>query len=76
MLTLFIVLGIIGYVINLTYGIKIIVDGWINKDKKIFQLGTSVTLIGIFFGMVTGWALLAWVIEDKYIDTHFKGGNK
>jgi hypothetical protein len=71
MITL-IVLAIIGWLINLIFGINTMVDGWRNKDKKMFELGISVTVIGLFFGLVTGWVLLGGVIKEKYIDKRFK----
>jgi hypothetical protein len=67
MITL-ITLAIIGWLINLTFGIKTIVDGWRNKDKEIFDLGISVTVIGLIFGLVTGWVLLGGMIKEKYIN--------
>jgi hypothetical protein len=48
------------------------VDGWRNKDKKMFELGISVTAIGLIFGLVTGWVLLFQGIKQKYIDKRFK----
>jgi len=72
MVTTFIVLAIIGWLINLIFGIGTIVDGWRNKDKKMFELGISVTVIGLIFGLVTGWVLLGGVIKEKYIDKRFK----
>jgi high-affinity Fe2+/Pb2+ permease len=71
MITL-IVLAIIGWLINLIFGIGTMVDGWKNKDKRIFELGISVTVIGLIFGLVTGWVLLGGVIKEKYIDKRFK----
>jgi high-affinity Fe2+/Pb2+ permease len=71
MITL-IVLAIIGWLINLIFGIATMVDGWKNKDKKTFELGISVTIIGLFFGLVTGWVLLGGVIKEKYINKRFK----
>jgi membrane associated rhomboid family serine protease len=71
MVTTFIVLAIIGYVINLIFGIATMVDGWRNKDKKMFELGISVTVIGLIFGLVTGWVILFKLISGKYIDKHF-----
>jgi membrane associated rhomboid family serine protease len=71
MITL-IVLAIIGWLINLIFGILTMVDGWRNKDKKMFELGISVTVIGLIFGLVTGWVLLGGVIKEKYIDKRFK----
>ena len=70
MITL-ITLAIIGWLINLTFGIKTIVDGWRNKDKEIFDLGISVTVIGLIFGLVVGWVILGAMIKTKYIDKHF-----
>ena len=72
MMITFIVLAIIGWLINLIFGIGTIVDGWKNKDKKTFELGISVTVIGLIFGLVTGWVLLGGVIKEKYIDKRFK----
>jgi hypothetical protein len=72
MVTTLIVLAIIGWLINLIFGINTMVDGWRNKDKKMFELGISVTVIGLFFGLVTGWVLLGGVIKEKYIDKRFK----
>ena len=71
MITL-IVLAIIGWLINLIFGIATMVDGWRNKDKKMFELGISVTVIGLIFGLVTGWVILFKMISGKYIDKHFK----
>ena len=71
MITL-IVLAIIGWLINLIFGISTMLDGWRNKDKKMFELGISVTVIGLIFGLVTGWVLLGGVIKEKYIDKRFK----
>ena len=72
MMITFIVLAIIGWLINLIFGISTMVDGWKNKDKKMFELGISVTVIGLIFGLVTGWVLLGGVIKEKYIDKRFK----
>jgi high-affinity Fe2+/Pb2+ permease len=72
MVTTFITLAIIGWLINLIFGIGTIVDGWKNKDKKTFELGISVTVIGLFFGLVTGWVILFKLISGKYIDKHFE----
>jgi multisubunit Na+/H+ antiporter MnhB subunit len=72
MVTTLIVLAIIGWLINLIFGINTMVDGWRNKDKKMFELGISVTVIGLIFGLVTGWVLLGGVIKEKYIDKRFK----
>ena len=72
MMIKFIVMAIIGWVINLIFGISTMVDGWRNKDKKMFELGISVTVIGLIFGLVTGWVLLGGVIKEKYIDKRFK----
>lgn len=71
MITLFITLAIIGWVINLIFGIGTMVDGWRNKDKKTFELGISVTVIGLLFGLVIGWVILFKGIKTKYIDKHF-----
>jgi len=71
-MTTLIVLAIIGWLINLIFGINTMVDGWRNKDKKMFELGISVTVIGLIFGLVTGWVLLGGVIKEKYIDKRFK----
>jgi succinate dehydrogenase/fumarate reductase cytochrome b subunit len=67
----FIVMAIIGWVINLIFGISTMVDGWRNKDKKMFELGISVTVIGLLFGLVTGWVILFQGIKQKYIDKRF-----
>ena len=72
MMITFIVLAIIGWVINLIFGINTMVDGWRNKDKKMFELGISVTVIGLIFGLVTGWVLLGGVVKEKYIDKRFE----
>jgi hypothetical protein len=72
MITIFIVLAIMGWVINLIIGIGTIVDGWQNKDKKTFDLGISVMVIGLLFGLVTGWVLMIMWLKRKYIDKHFK----
>ncbi len=72
MVTTFITLAIIGWVINLIFGIGTMVDGWKNKDKRIFELGISVTVIGLIFGLVTGWMILFKLISGKYIDKHFE----
>ncbi len=47
------------------------VDGWKHRDKKTFDLGVSVTVIGLFFGLVVGWAILGAMTKTKYIDKHF-----
>ena len=75
MITL-IVLAIIGWLINLIFGINIMVDGWRNKDKKMFELGISVTVIGLIFGLVTGWVLLGGVVKGKYINKRFDNDDK
>ena len=72
----FIVLAIIGWLINLIFGINTMVDGWRNKDKKMFELGISVTVIGLIFGLVTGWVLLGGVIKEKYIDKRFNNDDE
>lgn len=71
MITL-ITLAIIGWLINLTFGISTMVYGWRNKDKKTFELGISVTVIGLLFGLVTGWVILFQGIKTKYIDKRFE----
>ena len=70
MITL-IVLAIIGWVINLTLGIKTMVDGWRRGDKEAFEFGIGVTVIGLLFGLVLGWVMLFKGIKAKYIDKHF-----
>jgi high-affinity Fe2+/Pb2+ permease len=72
LVTTFITLAIIGWVINLIFGIGTMMDGWKNKDKRIFELGISVTVIGLIFGLVTGWVILFKLISGKYIDKHFE----
>ena len=72
MMITFIILAIIGWLINLIFGISTIVEGWRNKDKKMFELGISVTVIGLLFGLVLGWVMLFKGIKAKYIDKHFK----
>jgi membrane-anchored glycerophosphoryl diester phosphodiesterase (GDPDase) len=71
MITFFITLGIIGWIINIIFGIKTMMDGWKHRDKKTFDLGVSVTVIGLFFGLVVGWAILGAMTKTKYIDKHF-----
>jgi hypothetical protein len=70
MITL-IVLAIIGWVINLTLGIKTMVDGWRRGDKEAFEFGAFVIAIGLLFGLVLGWVMLFKGIKAKYIDKHF-----
>jgi hypothetical protein len=41
-----------------------------------FELGISVTVIGLIFGLVTGWVLLGGVIKAKYIDKRFDNDDK
>jgi hypothetical protein len=71
MITL-IVLAIIGWVINLTLGIKTMVDGWKRGDKEAFEFGAFVIAIGLLFGLVLGWVMLFKGIKAKYIDKRFK----
>jgi hypothetical protein len=71
MITTFITLGVIGWIISLIFGIKTMVDGWRNRDKETFGLGVSTTVIGLIFGLVVGWAILGAMIKTKYIDPHF-----
>ena len=71
MITL-IVLAIIGWVINLTLGIKTMVDGWRRGDKEAFEFGAFVIAIGLLFGLVLGWVMLFKGIKAKYIDKRFK----
>ena len=75
MITL-IVLAIIGWVINLTLGIKTMVDGWRRGDKEAFEFGIGVTVIGLLFGLVLGWVMLFKGIKAKYIDKHFDNNDK
>jgi hypothetical protein len=58
MITLFITLAIIGWVISLTFGIKTIIEGWLDKDKELFGSGLSMFGLSIPFGLVLGWVLL------------------
>jgi len=71
MITL-IVLAIIGWVINLTLGIKTMVDGWKRRDIEAIEFGAFVIVIGLLFGLVLGWVMLFKGIKAKYIDKHFK----
>lgn len=71
-MTLLITLAIIGWVISLTFGIKTIIDGWRDKDKKLFDSGLSVFGLSIPFGLVLGWVLLVVMVKTKYIDKHFE----
>ena len=71
MITL-IVLAIIGWVINLTLGIKTMVDGWKRGDREAIEFGGFVTIVGLLFGFVVGWVMLVKGIKAKYIDKHFK----
>jgi hypothetical protein len=70
MITL-IVLAIIGWLINLTLGIKTMVDGWKRGDREAFEFGAFVIAIGLLFGLVLGWVMLFKGIKAKYIDKHF-----
>jgi len=70
MITL-IVLAIIGWVINLTLGIKTMVDGWKRRDIEAIEFGAFVIVIGLLFGLVLGWVMLFKGIKAKYIDKHF-----
>jgi SNF family Na+-dependent transporter len=72
MITLFITLAIIGWVISLTFGIKTIIEGWLDKDKELFDSGLSMFGLSIPFGLVLGWVLLGAMIKTKYIDKHFE----
>jgi len=71
MVTTFITLAIIGYVINLIFEINTMVDGWKRRDKEAFELGIGVIVIGLLFGLVLGWVILFKGIRAKYIDKHF-----
>ena len=71
MVTTIITLAIVGYVINLIVGINTMVDGWKRRDKEAFDLGISVIIIGLLFGLVIGWVILFKLISGKYIDKHF-----
>jgi hypothetical protein len=70
MITL-IVLAIIGWLINLIFGIATMVDGWKRGDREAFEFGIGVTVIGLLFGLVLGWVMLFKGIKAKYIDKHF-----
>lgn len=70
-MTLLITLAIIGWVISLTFGVSTIINGWVHKDKKLFDSGLSVFGLSIPFGLVLGWVLLGMMIKTKYIDKHF-----
>ena len=76
MITLFITLGIIGWVISLAFGIKTIINGWVHKDKELFNSGLSVFGLSIPFGLILGWVLLVAMIKTKYIDKHFDNDDK
>ena len=70
MITL-ITLAIIGWLINITLGIKTMVDGWKRGDREAFEFGIGVTVVGLLFGLVLGWVMLFKGIKTKYIDKHF-----
>jgi SNF family Na+-dependent transporter len=72
MITLFITLAIIGWIISLTFGIKTIIEGWLDKDKELFNEGLSMFGLSIPFGLILGWVLLGAMIKTKYIDKHFE----
>jgi len=72
MVTTFITLAIIGYVINLIFGINTMVDGWKRRDREAFEFGAFVVVIGLLFGLVLGWVMLFKGIKAKHIDKHFK----
>jgi membrane associated rhomboid family serine protease len=72
MVTTFITLAIIGYVINLIFGISTMVDGWKRRDREAIEFGGFVTIVGLLFGFVVGWVMLFKGIKAKYIDKHFK----
>jgi TRAP-type C4-dicarboxylate transport system permease small subunit len=72
MITLFITLAIIGWVVSLTFAIKTIIEGWRYKNKEVFDGGLSMFGLSIPFGLVLGWVLLVLMIKTKYIDKHFE----
>jgi hypothetical protein len=71
MITFFITLGIIGWIISLTIGIMDMVKGWNNKDKNLFIRGGKWFIFSIPFGLVMGWLMLVGAIKETYIDKHF-----
>ena len=72
MITLFITLAIIGWIISLTFAIKTMVDGWRDRDKELFNSGASMFGLSIPFGLILGWVLLGMMIKTKYIDKRFE----
>jgi TRAP-type C4-dicarboxylate transport system permease small subunit len=72
MITLFITLAIIGWVVSLTFAIKTIIEGWRYKNKEVFDGGLSMFGLSILFGLVLGWVLLVLMIKTKYIDKRFE----
>jgi hypothetical protein len=72
MITLFITLAIIGWVVSLTFAIKTIIEGWRYKNKEVFDGGLSMFGLSIPFGLILGWVLLGMMIKTKYIDKHFE----
>jgi membrane associated rhomboid family serine protease len=72
MVTTFIVLAIIGYVINIIIGIGTMVDGWRRGDREAIEFGGFVTIVGLLFGFVVGWVMVFKGIKAKHIDKHFK----
>jgi hypothetical protein len=52
------------------------VDGWRRGDIEAFELGVSVTVIGLLFGLVLGWVMLFKGIKQKYIDKRFNNDDK
>ena len=72
MVTTFIVLAIIGYVINIIIGIGTMVDGWRRGDREAIEFGGFVVVIGLLFGLVLGWVMLFKGIKEKYVDKRFE----
>ena len=70
-ITLFITLGIMGWVIGFTFGISTMINGWVHKDKETFDNGLSMFGLSIPFGLVLGWVILGAMIKTKYVDKHF-----
>jgi uncharacterized membrane protein len=71
MITLFITLAIIGWIISFTIGIMDMVKGWNNKDRNLFSRGGKWFIFSIPFGLVMGWLMLVGAIKETCIDKHF-----
>lgn len=75
MITLFITLAIIGWLISFGMAIQHIVTGWRNKDKEKFTEGINLFIFSVIGGFIVGWLWMGVAFDnvfEKWTDKHFE----